>query len=163
MIPFNASQVTFFRALCRAIAASLLIFAVSAHATDATPSEAQPAARAPADASVDKVDTEKLFNAIVKVKTVAVPSARSNATLGREREGTGVVIGDNGLVLTIGYLIVEADDVKITDAQGRDASRRGRRLRPRHGSGPGAQRRSDERGAGAAGRFRPHVASAIPC
>ena len=36
-----------------------------------------------------------------------------------EREGSGVVIGDNGLVLTIGYLIVEADDIKITDARGR--------------------------------------------
>ena len=48
-----------------------------------------------------------------------MPDARSAATLGTEREGTGVVIGDNGLVLTIGYLIVEADDVKITDAKGR--------------------------------------------
>ena len=44
---------------------------------------------------------------------------RSADTLGDAREGTGVVIGDNGLVLTIGYLIVEADDVKITDAKGR--------------------------------------------
>ena len=92
-----------------------------------------------------------------RLRRVAVPNARSNATLGREREGSGVVIGDDGLVLTIGYLIVEADDVKITDAQGRTFPARGRRLRPRDGSGPGAQRRSDERGAGAARRFRPHV------
>ena len=48
-----------------------------------------------------------------------MPGARSADSLGNEREGTGVVIGDNGLVLTIGYLIVEADDVKITDAKGR--------------------------------------------
>ena len=80
-----------------------------------------------ADASVDKqpqedankVDAEKLFGAIVKVSTRSVPGARSAASLGEEREGSGVVIGDNGLVLTIGYLIVEADEVKITDAKGR--------------------------------------------
>jgi S1-C subfamily serine protease len=65
------------------------------------------------------LDAEKLFGAIVKVATRSVRGARSATTLGEEREGTGVVIGDNGLVLTIGYLIVEADDVKITDSKGR--------------------------------------------
>jgi S1-C subfamily serine protease len=65
------------------------------------------------------VDAERLFGAIVKVSTRAVPDARSAASLGQEREGTGVVIGRDGLVLTIGYLIVEADDVKVTDAHGR--------------------------------------------
>ena len=65
------------------------------------------------------LDAEKLFGAIVKVSTRSIPGARSADTLGEEREGTGVVIGENGLVLTIGYLIVEADDVKITDSKGR--------------------------------------------
>jgi serine protease Do len=65
------------------------------------------------------VDPEKLFAAIVKVSVQAVPDARSAATLGREREGSGVVIGDRGLILTIGYLIVEADDVSVTDSHGR--------------------------------------------
>ena len=49
----------------------------------------------------------------------AIPDARSSATLGTEREGTGVVIGENGLILTIGYLIVEADEVNIVDSKGR--------------------------------------------
>ena len=66
-----------------------------------------------------RIDSDKLFSAIVKVSARSVPDARSAATLGREREGSGIVIGENGLVLTIGYLIVEADDVKITDAKGR--------------------------------------------
>ena len=65
------------------------------------------------------VDPERLFAAIVKVSVQAVPDARSAATLGREREGSGVVIGDRGLILTIGYLIVEADDVSVTDSHGR--------------------------------------------
>ena len=64
-------------------------------------------------------DAEQLFGAVVKVTTRAVPDARSAATLGSEREGTGVVIGDDGLILTIGYLIVEADDVNVTDSSGR--------------------------------------------
>jgi S1-C subfamily serine protease len=55
----------------------------------------------------------------VKVTTRAVPDAHSAATLGAEREGSGVVIGRDGLVLTIGYLIVEADEVNVTDAHGR--------------------------------------------
>ena len=64
-------------------------------------------------------DAERFFDAIVKVHTRAVPDARSSATLGSEREGTGIVIGEDGLVLTIGYLIIEADEVSLVDHQGR--------------------------------------------
>ncbi len=77
---------------------------------------ATPAAHAQSAATAD---SESLFGAIVKVSTRAVPNARSSNTLGREREGSGVVIGDNGLILTIGYLIVEAEDVNIVDSKGR--------------------------------------------
>jgi len=66
------------------------------------------------------IDAQKFFSAIVKVHARALPNARSAATLGAEREGTGVVIDANGLIVTIGYLIIEADDVKITDGQGRN-------------------------------------------
>ena len=77
------------------------------------------AVAATSDPPPRRIDSDKLFSAIVKVSARSVPDARSAATLGREREGSGIVIGENGLVLTIGYLIVEADDVKITDAKGR--------------------------------------------
>jgi serine protease Do len=114
---------TLLRALRVAVTLMLALpFACPAHAVDANDAGTVPPAAARADDSVDarpKVDAEKLFGAIVKVSARSVPGARSAATLGDEREGTGVVIGDNGLVLTIGYLIVEADDVKITDAKGR--------------------------------------------
>ena len=66
-----------------------------------------------------EVDAEKLFAAIVKVNVRATPGARSSATLGPEREGTGIVVGENGLILTIGYLIVEAEDVNVVDSKGR--------------------------------------------
>jgi hypothetical protein len=70
------------------------------------------------------VDADSLFTAIVKVTAHAVPGARSSATLGPEREGTGVVIGENGLILTIGYLIVEANDVSVVDSKGRTLAAR---------------------------------------
>lgn len=56
-------------------------------------------------------------NAVVGVKVKALPNAFSNDTLGVERNGSGVII-DKGLVLTIGYLVMEADTVVITDSSG---------------------------------------------
>jgi S1-C subfamily serine protease len=64
------------------------------------------------------IDPARFFDTIVKVEARAVPDARSSMTLGQDREGTGIVIGDDGLVLTIGYLVVEAADVKIVDNRG---------------------------------------------
>jgi S1-C subfamily serine protease len=57
-------------------------------------------------------------NAVVAVKVKALPNARSNDTLGEERDGSGVVVSRDGLVLTIGYLIEEADSTQIVDANG---------------------------------------------
>lgn len=79
---------------------------------------AAPAAEQAADAA-SGIDAEKFFSALVKVRTHTVPDARSAETLGTDREGTGIVIDDKGLVLTIGYLIVEADQVEVIDDQGR--------------------------------------------
>ena len=76
-------------------------------------------AAAPAPTVAAAPDAEQLFKAIVKVEVRAVPDARSAATLGKEREGTGVVIGEDNLIVTIGYLIVEADEVAIVDRRGR--------------------------------------------
>ena len=57
-------------------------------------------------------------NAGVGVKVKALPNARSNETLGDERTGSGIVIREDGLVLTIGYLIMEADQVEVIDPNG---------------------------------------------
>jgi S1-C subfamily serine protease len=57
-------------------------------------------------------------NAVVGVKVKALPNARSNDSLGEERNGSGILIRADGLVLTIGYLIMEADTVEITDSAG---------------------------------------------
>jgi serine protease Do len=62
---------------------------------------------------------ERAANAVVGVQTLAVEDAPSNATLGRIRQGSGVVIDGEGLVLTIGYLILEADRVQLVLDDGR--------------------------------------------
>lgn len=55
-------------------------------------------------------------DAVIGLRVQAVDGAPSNRTLGRDRSGSGVVIDDRGLVLTIGYLILEADQIDlITD------------------------------------------------
>ncbi len=88
-------------------------------AAAAAPVPVAPKAAAESEEAGTTLDARNLFGAIVKVQARAVPNARSAATLGQEREGSGVVIGEGGLILTIGYLIVEADDVKVVDSRGR--------------------------------------------
>ncbi len=56
---------------------------------------------------------------VVRVRAQAAPTARSGQTLGRQREGTGVVIDSSGLVLTIGYLITEAEKIELSTADGK--------------------------------------------
>jgi serine protease Do len=90
---------------CRSLLWLLLGVAVAATAADeprrAPDIDAQAQALARANA------------AVVGVRTVAVDDARSIDTLGRERQGSGVVIDADGLVVTIGYLILEADHVDL--------------------------------------------------
>lgn len=62
---------------------------------------------------------ERARRAVVGVQATAVDGARSARTLGRERAGSGVVIGSDGLVLTIGYLLIEADSVALQLDDGR--------------------------------------------
>jgi serine protease Do len=56
---------------------------------------------------------------VVGVRTRALSDARSAETLGTERSGSGILIAPSGLVLTIGYLILEADNVEVTASNGR--------------------------------------------
>jgi serine protease Do len=62
---------------------------------------------------------ERASDAVVGVLVEAVEDARSANTLGRVRQGSGVVIGNDGLVLTIGYLVLEAEQVQLLLDDGR--------------------------------------------
>jgi S1-C subfamily serine protease len=63
-------------------------------------------------------DLERALSAIVGVHALIPPDAFTAETLGAERAGNGVLI-DRGLVLTIGYLITEAETVWLHLGDGR--------------------------------------------
>lgn len=52
--------------------------------------------------------------AVVGLTATAAEGARSAESLGRKRSGSGVIIDREGLILTIGYLILEAESVEVT-------------------------------------------------
>ena len=63
-------------------------------------------------------DLDRALASVVGLHAIIPPDAFSAETLGTERAGNGVVI-DRGLVLTIGYLITEAEEVWLTTQDGR--------------------------------------------
>jgi S1-C subfamily serine protease len=63
--------------------------------------------------------TTDLLRAVVGVKAKLSPDDPSAGDLGTEREGSGVVIGSDGLVLTIGYIMRRAELAEIIDADGK--------------------------------------------
>jgi len=62
---------------------------------------------------------EDFLSGVVRIKTFINPDARTRENLGRERQGSGVVLDSDGLVLTIGYLMVEAHAAEIVTNDGR--------------------------------------------
>jgi S1-C subfamily serine protease len=65
---------------------------------------------------------DAVLNAVVALRATAPADAFTASALGTEREGSGVIIADDGLILTIGYLITEAEEVWITTADGRSVA-----------------------------------------
>src|SRR5256886_13291572 len=59
-------------------------------------------------AAAETASMEDLVSAVVRINTHINPEGRTIQGLGREREGSGILIDSDGLVLTIGYLMVEA-------------------------------------------------------
>src|ERR1700751_1865185 len=62
---------------------------------------------------------EELVSAVVRINTHITPDGRTVQGLGREREGSGILIDADGLILTIGYLMVEAYAAEVVDNSGR--------------------------------------------
>jgi S1-C subfamily serine protease len=56
---------------------------------------------------------------VVRINTHITPDGRTVQGLGREREGSGILIDGDGLILTIGYLMVEAYAAEVVDNNGR--------------------------------------------
>jgi S1-C subfamily serine protease len=61
---------------------------------------------------------EEILKAIVRINSTVPEDARTAVSLGRDREGNGVVIDTKGNVLTIGYLILEAERIEVVRQSG---------------------------------------------
>ena len=68
------------------------------------------------DVSFDLAST---LGAVVSLTSRTPENAFTAQTLGTERAGNGVLIRDDGLILTIGYLITEAEAVWVVDNDGK--------------------------------------------
>ncbi len=64
-------------------------------------------------------DLDRALESVVALQAEIPEDGFTASILGAKRAGSGVVIGENGLVLTIGYLITEAQSVWLTSAEGR--------------------------------------------
>jgi S1-C subfamily serine protease len=77
------------------------------------PEEAQP------NQSSFGFDLDRVFAAMVSIRTKVPSDAFTADVLGTERGGNGVVIRPDGLILTVGYLALEASEVWLSLADGR--------------------------------------------
>src|SRR4051795_8950213 len=65
-----------------------------------------------------RFDLDGALDAVVQLRAEIPEDAFTAGILGTERVGNGIVIRDDGLVLTIGYLITEAETIWITNNAG---------------------------------------------
>ena len=61
---------------------------------------------------------DAIARSVIKLRAVVPEDAFTAGILGSQRIGNGVVIGADGLLLTVGYLITEAADIWLTTASG---------------------------------------------
>src|SRR6476619_1033095 len=64
-------------------------------------------------------DLDRALGAVLGLQATVPDDAFTAGTLGTERAGNGVLIRKDGLVLTIGYLIAEAEAIWLSLADGR--------------------------------------------
>ena len=78
----------------------------------AFPQELQPSA------DTLRFDLRRVLDAVVSLRSQVPEDAFTAPILGVERSGNGVVIRDDGLIVTIGYLITEAESIWLTTNDG---------------------------------------------
>jgi S1-C subfamily serine protease len=64
-------------------------------------------------------DLDEALSAVLLLKSRVPADAYTAPFLGTEREGNAVLIDSDGLLLTIGYLVTEATELTVTDAEGK--------------------------------------------
>lgn len=63
--------------------------------------------------------TPQIFDAVVQLHAEVPAEARTAPYLGTERDGAGVVIDADGLIVTVAYLVTEAMAIEITPGKGK--------------------------------------------
>jgi S1-C subfamily serine protease len=58
------------------------------------------------------------LQSVVTITSAVPANARTARVLGTQRTGNGILIGDDGLILTIGYLIMEASEIQVMNSDG---------------------------------------------
>lgn len=69
--------------------------------------------------TAQRLALQRASDAVLGVLVTATEDAGSIESLGAHRAGSGIVIGADGLVLTIGYLVLEAEEVELVLDDGR--------------------------------------------
>ena len=64
-------------------------------------------------------DLDRALSSVVALEARVSEDAFTAETLGTERVGNAIIIGAQGLLVTIGYLVTEADEVQLTTGDGR--------------------------------------------
>ncbi len=77
---------------------------------------AAPAAAQQKSQQKSQQKTREILSAVVGIRAKIPAAARTAPFLGTERRGSGVVIDSGGLILTIGYLILEAEKIEVVTA-----------------------------------------------
>lgn len=63
-------------------------------------------------------NAEEILNAVVKIHSLIPKGAPSTETLGMEREGNGVVIDAEGTILTLSFLVRDAEKIEVLGPDG---------------------------------------------
>lgn len=94
----------------RLAASILFLIGLQLAVPDVVPAKAAEAAQ---------LDPERVVRSVVGITATVPADSQSARTLGTDREGSGVVIDGSGLILTIGYTVMEASQIQVIAADGR--------------------------------------------
>ena len=101
------------------VAASAAAQSVAQAKAGNAPAQAVPSPAAPpGPAETAPADAPALLSTVVRIEAKVPENSETAASLGARRSGTGVLI-DQSTVLTIGYLLLEADEVELVTASGK--------------------------------------------
>ena len=106
------------------LAAWLLTWSLPAEAQQPAGASTGPNLASPSLVVAQSQAMQRAHQAMLGVQAIALDGARSSATLGQARNGSGVLISADGLVLTIGYLVLEVDQVLLVHDDGRSVPAR---------------------------------------